>query len=62
MVFFDVPRHLHQKLQAAGAKYYLWEGTFEGVDPNEMLTGRLVCDWSISEDNIDKFVSLVKAG
>ena len=62
MVFFDVPRHLHQKLQAAGAKYYLWEGTFEGDDPNEMLTGRLVCDWSISAENIDKFVSLVKAG
>ncbi len=62
MVFAEFPRHLHQKLMGAGAAYYLWEGELEGDDPSEMLVARLVCDWSISRENIDRFLEIMKAG
>lgn len=57
MIFASFPRATHQRLHDAGAKYYIWEGTLEGSDPQEMLAARLVCDWSISEDHIDLFLS-----
>jgi len=43
-------------LHDAGARYYLWDGTLDG-DGNEMLAARMVCDWSISRDQIDQFLS-----
>ncbi len=57
MIFCAFPRAVHQKLHAAGAKYYLWSGTLEGDDPNEMLAARLVCDWSIPTEDIDAFLA-----
>jgi len=57
MIFASFPRATHQKLHDAGAKYYIWEGSLEGDDPDEMLAARLVCDWSMSEQNIDQFLS-----
>ena len=57
MIFAAFPRATHQKLHDAGAKYYIWEGSLEGDDPDEMLAARLVCDWSMSEQNIDQFLS-----
>jgi threonine aldolase len=57
MIFASFPRRLHRKLHEAGAKYYVWEGTLEGDDPEEMLAARFVCDWSITEAQIDLFLS-----
>ncbi|WP_227267575.1 threonine aldolase family protein [Roseobacter weihaiensis] len=57
MIFASFPRAVHQRLHAAGAKYYIWEGALEGTDPEEMLAARLVCDWSISEQQLDLFLS-----
>lgn len=57
MIFAAFPRATHQKLHDAGAKYYIWEGTLEGTDPDEMLAARLVCDWSITDQQIDLFLS-----
>ncbi|GFE52171.1 L-threonine aldolase [Roseobacter cerasinus] len=57
MIFTRFPRGIHQRLHDAGARYYIWEGTLEGADPDEMLTARLVCDWSISTQQIDLFLS-----
>ena len=62
MIFAAFPRRAHRRLHEAGAKYYIWEGQLEGEDPDEMLTARLVCDWSVSENQIDRFVSLVAQG
>ena len=56
MIFANFPRHVHQSLQKAGAAYNMWSGTLEGADPREMLGARLVCDWSISTDQIDAFL------
>lgn len=57
MIFASFPRSAHQRLHDAGAKYYVWEGSLEGDDPNEMLAARLVCDWSITPAQIDTFLS-----
>ncbi|MEP0960577.1 MAG: beta-eliminating lyase-related protein [Roseobacter sp.] len=57
MIFATFPRHIHQKLHGAGAKYYIWEGSLEGDDPSEPLAARLVCDWSLSTEQIDLFLS-----
>ena len=56
MIFARFPRAIHRKLHDAGARYYLWDGTLEG-DDDEMLAARMVCDWSISRDQIDQFLS-----
>ena len=60
MVFAALPRSTHQRLFAAGAQYHIWEGDLDGDDPDEMLTARLVCDWSISGDQITDFLAVVK--
>jgi threonine aldolase len=57
MIFASYPRRIHQKLMDQGARYYIWEGSLEGSDPREMLAARLVCDWSITRDQIDLFLS-----
>jgi threonine aldolase len=59
MIFASFPRAQHKELQAAGATYHLWGATLEGDDPEEMLACRLVCDWSISEAQIDQFLSFL---
>jgi threonine aldolase len=56
MIFARFPRAVHQKLHDAGARYYLWDGTLEGPS-NEMVAARMVCDWSITTDQIDSFLS-----
>lgn len=59
MIFAAFPRAAHQRLHDAGAMYYIWEGSLEGDDPEELLAARLVCDWSISAAQIDRFLELV---
>lgn len=58
MIFASFPRHKHHNLFDQGAQYHLWGGSMEG-DPDEMLACRLVCDWSIPEADIDRFIDLV---
>ncbi|MFY9212849.1 MAG: beta-eliminating lyase-related protein [Aestuariivita sp.] len=58
MIFVAFPRFRHQALFAKGAMYNLWGGKLEG-DPDEMLACRLVCDWSISHDQIDAFLDMI---
>lgn len=59
MIFASLPRATHQRLHDGGAKYYLWSGTLEGDDPDEMLLARLVCGWSTTEDEVDRFLALL---
>ncbi|WP_273522060.1 threonine aldolase family protein [Rhodosalinus sediminis] len=60
MLFPRMPRAMHRRLMEAGAQYYLWEGALEGDDPEEPLTARLVCDWSIPDAEIDRFVEIAR--
>ncbi len=57
MIFASFPRAKHRQLHAAGAVYHLWGAQLEGADEAEPLPCRLVCDWSISHDQIDQFLS-----
>ena len=61
MIFFRAPRALHQTLQAGGARYHLSGGALGEGPADGVLTGRLVCDWSLPELEIDRFVSLLNA-
>mgnify|MGYP005989042287 CR=1 FL=1 len=60
MIFCSFPRAAHQRLHDAGAQYNMWSGTLEGDDPNEQLQARLVCDWAISDEQIDQFLDLIR--
>ncbi|WGW05004.1 threonine aldolase family protein [Tropicibacter oceani] len=59
MVFFRAPLGLHRAVMAQGAVYHLW-GADQGGD-DTVVTARLVCDWSICERDVDRFLSLVAA-
>ncbi len=58
--FAGWPRTAHRRLHDSGAAYYLWGATLDGPDPDEILPARLVCDWSASAENIDRFLALVR--
>lgn len=60
ILFVDAPRAWHQRMQAGGAVYYITRGTLEGDDPQELLTGRFVCDWSIGDARVDQFLALAR--
>lgn len=58
LMFVRLPRAYHQAAQSRGAMYYLWDGELDG-DPNEIITARFVCDWSLDLDQIDRFLGLL---
>jgi len=60
MIFFEMPRREHKRMLDAGAVYHLMNGDHEAGDPHEPLIGRLVCDWSMTEDSIDQFLDLLR--
>lgn len=57
MIFATLPRAAHQRLHDGGAAYFI-DGALAGEDVDEPLPMRLVCDWSVSDEMIDKFVGL----
>jgi len=60
MIYVWMPRFRHQALMDAGAYYYIEQGELVGDDPNERILGRLVCDWSVQNDAIARFVDVAK--
>ena len=44
---------------AAGATYHVW-GSLDGP-ADEMLMGRLVCDWSVQPEAVSAFLAAVQA-
>ncbi len=59
MIFATLPRRAHQRLHDAGAMYHLWDGELDGPQ-DDALGCRLVCDWSITEAQIDRFIEIAK--
>ncbi len=60
MMFVNMPRQVHQSLHDAGANYYFWPGDQSLDGPaNEMLSCRLVCNWSTTDEEIDRFLKIV---
>jgi len=61
MIFAGWPRAGHARAQAAGAVYYPWPVTQPTEGPeDETLTARLVCDWSMEDGQIDRFLSALR--
>ncbi|PJE33144.1 Low specificity L-threonine aldolase [Pseudooceanicola marinus] len=56
ILFASLPRAMHRRLQEAGAVYYL-DGSVEGPD-DTMLQARFVCDWSLPEEEITRFLNI----
>lgn len=54
LMFCALPHAAHRRLQEAGAVYYASQAT-----PRHQHM-RLVCDWSTTADDIDRFLALVK--
>ena len=59
LMFVEMPRSLHKKVQDAGAQYYVM-GSLDG-DGDAPVLGRLVCDWSVGPDGVDAFLTALKA-
>lgn len=58
--FAKWPRANHQRLHDGGAMYYLMDGPLDGDNPNQSLTARMVCDWSATNENIDRFIEIAQ--
>jgi threonine aldolase len=59
IIFFDMSRSEHKRMLDNGATYYVLSGDPHAGDPDEMLTGRLVTDWSVTEDAVQQFIDLL---
>lgn len=57
MIYVSYPRRIHKRLHDAGSRYEIHNGDPQIGDPDDILSARLVCDWSISHDLIDQFLS-----
>ena len=60
IIFFEMPRAVHKRMLDGGAVYYTMNGDAAEGDPDEPLIGRLVTDWSASEEAINQFLSLLR--
>ncbi|MCE0506030.1 beta-eliminating lyase-related protein [Roseivivax sp. GX 12232] len=60
MIFARLPRKLHARAFEAGAYYYCMGDIAEG-DPEEPVKARFVCDWSIEDAEIDRYLEVIGA-
>jgi threonine aldolase len=60
MIFARLPRATHQRLKAAGAVYGLYEGPLESGAADQPLMARFVCDWSVTEQQIARFLEIAR--
>lgn len=58
--FAKWPRASHRRLHDAGAMYYIMNGQLNGDNPDCALMARMVCDWSATNENIDRFTELAR--
>lgn len=58
IVFCTFPRRIHRKLKNAGAEYGMW-APLDG-DADEMVTCRLVTDWSADAANTNRFLEIMR--
>ena len=59
IIFAHWTRASHQRLHAAGAKYYVMAGDYTTGPADEMLPARLVTDWSATPESIDEFLAIL---
>lgn len=60
LLFASWSRAGHRRLNAAGAQYYIPDAALVDGPMDENIPCRLVCDWSASDTNTDRFFDLLK--
>ncbi len=60
IIFFQMRRSEHKRMLDGGAVYYVMSGDQQIGDPDEMLIGRLVTDWSMTEEGVTQFLDLLR--
>jgi threonine aldolase len=62
ILFVQLPQVLHERLQAAGAHYYVihTDRTNPAIVPPGQVLVRLVTSFATTESSVDKFIALVK--
>ncbi len=60
-VFASWPRGGHRRAQEGGANYYFWpfNQSLQGPD-DALLSARLVCSWSTTDEDVDRFLNLIR--
>ena len=61
MLFVELPRGVHKALKAGGVQYN-YPPDLESGDDSDLIRCRWVCDWSKTEGEIDRFLTLMSAG
>ncbi|MFW2541198.1 threonine aldolase family protein [Primorskyibacter sp. 2E107] len=57
MVFFRATGAQHKALKSQGAVYHIYDA--EPQSDTDIAIGRLVCDWSMTDDAVEQFLSLL---
>lgn len=60
IIFFQMPRREHKRMLDYGAVYYVMDGDPQTGDPDALLTGRLVTDWSMTPEGVNQFLDLLR--
>ncbi len=60
IIFAEWSRAGHRRLHEAGAQYHIWSGDLDGGADDDLLTARLVADWSATDESVSRFVDLVR--
>ena len=60
MIYFKTTRREHARMLSSGATYYVEDGDHTTGDPDVVLTGRLVTDWSTTPEAVDGFLTLLR--
>ena len=60
IIFFRTTRARHKAVQDGGAVYYVMDGELDTGPADQILTGRLVTDWSTTDEAVDQFLALLR--
>jgi len=61
MAFVDMPRAMLQKLEAEGAVFHADTPDLSKGNADDLITTRLVSDWNMATEDIDRFLALASA-
>jgi len=59
MVYVSLPRETHRRAVEAGAEYFMTLEDLDGGAPDDPIPARLVTNWSTTDDEVDRFLTLL---
>ncbi|MEM9975966.1 MAG: beta-eliminating lyase-related protein [Pseudomonadota bacterium] len=60
MIYAALPRAAHRRAIAGGAEYFLTLDDVAGGSDEDPIPARFVCDWSVTEAEIERFLMLLR--